>query len=82
MPSEDMSDEREAVLGALDAVIGSFEASLDAAEAGDRDRFDREEARNQDENLPAMESAFHARKVSGAGSAYRVSVARRQRPAS
>lgn len=57
-PSPGLGDERQAVLDALDAVTRSFGASLDAAEAGDQAAFDAEEAKNQDENVPALMTAF------------------------
>jgi hypothetical protein len=59
-PPEELEDEREGFLAALDAVIGSFEDSLDAAEAGDQAEFDRLEVENQDENVPAMGAAMQA----------------------
>jgi hypothetical protein len=59
-PPEELEGERESFLTALDAVIGSFEDSLDAAEAGDQAEFDRLEVENQDENVPAMGAAMQA----------------------
>jgi hypothetical protein len=59
-PSADLAGERQTLLNALDAVIATFERSLELATAGDQDAFDAEERRNQDENLPALGSAFEA----------------------
>ena len=57
-PSVGLADERQTLLDAFDAIIASFETSLDAARAGDQEAFDAEEARNQDENVPALTEAF------------------------
>lgn len=59
-PSAELADERQAALDAFDAVNASFERSLELARAGDQAGFDAEERRNQDENLPALGSAFQA----------------------
>jgi hypothetical protein len=57
-PSADLEDERAAALGALDAVVRNFEGSLEAAEAGDQEAFDRHEAANHGELSPAMGEAM------------------------
>jgi hypothetical protein len=57
-PSSELAEEHDAMVDRLDAVIASFETSLGAARAGDQDAYDAEERRNQDENVPALESAF------------------------
>jgi hypothetical protein len=59
-PSDELADERRALVDSLNAVIASFEAGLDKARAGDQAAFDAEEQRNQGENVPALESAFQA----------------------
>lgn len=57
-PSEELGDERKRLLAAFDRVIGSFEASLEAARAGDQDAFGGHEVENQDELVPAMDAAM------------------------
>jgi hypothetical protein len=63
-PSAELADEKAAFVGALGTVIENFEQASAAASAGDQARFDELETRNQDENVPAMESAMEA--VTGA----------------
>ena len=60
VPSAELADERQDLLDGLDTVIASFEAGLAAARAGDQAAYDAEEQRNQDENVPVLETAFQA----------------------
>lgn len=57
-PSAELADRRESAVQAMDVVLGSFEDALEAASANDQAEFDRLEAENQDENVPALMAAM------------------------
>lgn len=59
VPAAEAADAQADVLAAMTTVKDSFASALDAAEAGDQQAFDAEEATNQDHNVPAMEDAFN-----------------------